>query len=100
MSHSKLDSKALDMLYEAVLTLENKEECAQFFEDLCTINELQSISQRIEVAWMLRDSLTYHEIAQQTHASTATISRVNRSLEYGADGYTLVFDRMDKQTKE
>ena len=74
--------------------LENKEECYQFFEDVCTINELLSLSQRFEVAKMLRDQKTYLEIAEKTGASTATISRVNRSLNYGNDGYDMVFEML------
>ena len=74
--------------------LENKEECYKFFEDVCTVNELLSFSQRFEVARMLRTQKTYLDIAEQTGASTATISRVNRSLNYGNDGYDMVFARM------
>lgn len=92
----KLKSEPVDRLFEAILTLENKEECYSFFEDLCTVNELLSLSQRFEVASMLREKKTYLEIAEKTGASTATISRVNRSLTYGNDGYELVFDRMPK----
>ena len=77
--------------------LKNKEECYTFFEDVCTINELLSLSQRFEVAAMLKDGKTYLEIAEKTGASTATISRVNRSLNYGNDGYELVFGRMEKK---
>ena len=73
-----------------------KKKCYDFFEDLCTVNELQSLSQRFEVAEMLKEKRTYMEIAQETGASTATISRVNRSLNYGNDGYSLVFDRIKK----
>lgn len=74
-----------------------REECYSFFEDLCTVNELLSLSQRFEVAAMLKDGKTYLEIAEKTGASTATISRVNRSLNYGNDGYELVFGRMEKK---
>ncbi len=81
-------------LFEAILSLENKEECYKFFEDVCTVNELLSLSQRFEVARMLRMQKTYLDIAEQTGASTATISRVNRSLNYGNDGYDMVFARM------
>ncbi|MFC2283703.1 MAG: YerC/YecD family TrpR-related protein, partial [Lachnoanaerobaculum saburreum] len=76
------------------LTLNNKEELYTFFEDVCTVNELLSLSQRYEVAKMLREKKTYLEIAEETGASTATISRVNRSLNYGNDGYDLVFKRL------
>lgn len=90
----KLRTKAVDDLFEAVLSLENKEECYKFFEDVCTVNELLSLSQRFEVARMLRTQKTYLDIAEETGASTATISRVNRSLNYGNDGYDMVFARM------
>ena len=83
----KLRTEAVDHLFEAILSLENKEECYKFFEDVCTVNELLSLSQRFEVARMLRMQKTYLDIAEQTGASTATISRVNRSLNYGNDGY-------------
>ena len=89
-------TEAVKNLFEAVLQLENVEECYQFFEDVCTINELLSLSQRFEVAKMLTENKTYLEIAEQTGASTATISRVNRSLNYGNDGYQMVFSRMEK----
>ncbi len=90
----KLRTEAVDHLFEAILKLENKEECYKFFEDVCTVNELLSLSQRFEVARMLRTQKTYLDIAEQTGASTATISRVNRSLNYGNDGYDMVFARM------
>ena len=89
-------TEAVKHLFEAVLQLENVEECYQFFEDVCTINELLSLSQRFEVAKMLTENKTYLEIAEQTGASTATISRVNRSLNYSNDGYQMVFSRMEK----
>lgn len=85
-----------DHLFEAILTLQNKEECYRFFEDICTVNELVSMVQRYEVAYMLRQNKTYMEIAQKTGASTATISRVNRSLNYGCDGYDMVFERVER----
>lgn len=93
--NKKIQTSAVDHLFEAILSLENKEECYSFFEDLCTVNELLSLSQRYEVASMLRDHKTYLEIAEKTGASTATISRVNRSLNYGNDGYELVFSRLN-----
>ena len=89
-----LRTEAVDRLFDAVLCLRNREECYTFFEDVCTVNELQSLSQRFEVAKMLRDQKTYLDIAEKTGASTATISRVNRSLNYGNDGYDMVFSRM------
>lgn len=94
--NKKLKSDAVDHLFEAVLSLQSKEECYDFFEDLCTVNELLSLSQRFEVASMLRSHKTYMEIAEKTGASTATISRVNRALNYGNDGYQLILERMDK----
>lgn len=93
----KLKSEPVDKLFDAILTLQSREECYAFFEDLCTVNELLSLSQRFEVATMLREKKTYLEIADKTGASTATISRVNRSLTYGNDGYELVFERMKKE---
>ncbi|MCL2052287.1 MAG: YerC/YecD family TrpR-related protein [Lachnospiraceae bacterium] len=92
--NKKIQTKAVDHMFEAILTLENKEDCYRFFEDLCTVNELLSISQRYEVASMLKQKHTYLEIAEKTGASTATISRVNRSLIYGNDGYELAFSRL------
>ena len=86
---------AVDYLFDAILSLKDREECYTFFEDVCTINELLSLSQRFEVAAMLRSHKTYLEIAEKTGASTATISRVNRSLNYGNDGYDMVFERMN-----
>lgn len=87
-------TEEVDHLFEAVLALKNKEECYSFFEDVCTVNELLSFAQRYEVAKMLREKHTYLEIAEKTGASTATISRVNRSLNYGSDGYDMVFSRL------
>lgn len=84
-------------LFEAVLTLENVEECFKFFEDVCTVNEVLSIAQRFAVAKMLKDNHTYLEVAKETGASTATISRVNRSLNYGNDGYDMVFSRLNEK---
>lgn len=94
--NDKIRTEAVDYLFEAILQLKNKEECYVFFEDVCTINELLSLSQRFEVASMLREKKTYLDIAEKTGASTATISRVNRSLNYGNDGYDMVFERMKK----
>ena len=96
----KIRTEAVDFLFDAILLLENKEECYKFFEDICTINELLSLSQRFEVAKMLRNQNTYLEIAEKTGASTATLSRVNRSLNYGNDGYDMIFERMPKTTDE
>lgn len=93
--NKKIRTNAVDHLFEAILKLKDEEECYCFFEDLCTVNEILSLSQRFEVAAMLRNRNTYLEIAEKTGASTATISRVNRSLNYGNDGYEMVFERMD-----
>lgn len=90
-------TEAVDRLFDAILCLENKEDCYTFFEDICTVNELLSLSQRFEVAKMLREQRTYLDIAEKTGASTATISRVNRSLNYGNDGYDMVLERMKKK---
>ena len=96
----KIRTEAVDSLFEAVLSLKNKEDCYIFFEDICTINELLSLSQRFEVAKMLREQNTYLEIAEKTGASTATISRVNRSLNYGNDGYYMVFQRINMEDSD
>lgn len=93
--NKKLKTEAVDSLFDAILSLKNREECYRFFDDLCTINELLSLSQRFEVASLLREHTTYLEIAEKTGASTATISRVNRCLNYGNDGYELVLARRD-----
>ena len=97
-----LKSQKWGRCIEAVLSLENKDECFDFFEDVCTINELLSLAQRFEVAKMLREHKTYLDIAEKTGASTATISRVNRSLNYGNDGYDRVFKRLNmlEETEE
>ena len=96
----KIRTEAVDHLFEAILCLKDKEECYTFFEDVCTINEILSLSQRFEVAHMLRQQKTYLDIAEKTGASTATISRVNRSLNYGNDGYDMVFARMQDKNGE
>ncbi|HHY83569.1 MAG TPA: hypothetical protein GX505_12975 [Clostridiales bacterium] len=94
---SKIRDDQVDMLFDAILCLKDREECYRFFEDLCTINEIKSLAQRLEVAMMLREKRTYHEIAEKTGASTATISRVNRALTYGAEGYDKVLSRLMKK---
>ena len=94
---NKLNDEKIDFLFKGILTLDSVEECYSFFEDLCTVNELLSLSQRFEVAAMLKNHKTYLEIAEKTGASTATISRVNRSLNYGNDGYEMVFGRMEQK---
>ena len=92
----KNEKMDFNLLFEAVLSLENKAECTKFFEDLCTFPELKAISQRIVVAKMLKEHRVYADIVNETGASTATISRVNRSLNYGNDGYDVVFNKMPK----
>ena len=97
--NKKIKTESVDSLFDAILCLETRAECYSFFEDLCTVNELLSLSQRFEVAAMLKNSKTYLEIAEKTGASTATISRVNRSLNYGNDGYEMVFNRLNGKTE-
>ncbi len=92
-----IHTDAVNYLFDAVLSLKDRDECYTFFEDICTVNELLALSQRFEVAYMLREQKTYLDIAEKTGASTATISRVNRSLNYGNDGYDLVFSRIGKK---
>ena len=92
-----VDKKPSDTLYKAFLTLQTEEECRQFMEDLCTVSELKAMEQRIEVATLLDKGMIYSEILEQTGASSATISRVKRSLDYGCDSYTMVFSRMEDE---
>ncbi|MFD2924609.1 MULTISPECIES: YerC/YecD family TrpR-related protein [Halobacillus] len=100
MQIDKLRGKTLDQLFEAILSLKDVEECYEFFDDLATMNEVQSLAQRLEVARMLREGFTYHKIETETGASTATISRVKRCLNYGNDAYTKALDRVQaNQTK-
>ena len=94
MFESKLKSKELDALFAAILSLKNEEECYLFFEDLCTPTELQAMEQRYQVAQYLDSGLIYNDILEKTGASSATISRVNRSLQYGNGGYEIVFARL------
>lgn len=91
----KLKDPFTDQLFTAVLALENMDECYQFFEDICTISELKALAQRLEVARMLKEGHTYDDIVARTGASTATISRVKRCLHYGADGYSIVLERLE-----
>ncbi len=93
----KLKNKYTDALFEAILQLESVDECYSFFTDLCTISEIKSLSQRLEVAVMLKNKHVYNDIAAKTGASTATISRVNRCIQYGENGYNLVIDRMKEK---
>lgn len=95
--NKKIRTSAVKTLFEAIIKLESVDECFDFFEDLATINEILSLSQRFEVARMLRQHKTYLEIAEKTGASTATISRVNRSLNYGNDGYDLAIQRIQEK---
>ena len=95
----KIRTEEVDHLFEAILCLKNKEECYTFFEDVCTVNELLSLSQRYEVAKMLREKKTYLEIAEKTGASTATISRVNRCILYGDGGYSRILERIKGEQK-
>ena len=90
----QIKDKFTEQFFKAILLLENEDECSRFFEDICTVNEIKSIAQRLEVAMMLKKGATYEEIAKITGASTATISRVKRCLNYGADGYQLVLKRL------
>ena len=90
----KAHTQEVDHLFEAILSLETPEECYKFFSDVCTSKALLAMAQRYEVALMLDSRMTYLDIAEKTGASTATISRVNRSLTYGEDGYKLVFDKL------
>ena len=94
--NTKLKDMNVDYLFKAILSLETMEECYNFFEDLCTVPELKALSQRLEVARMLSEGRVYSDIVAKTGASTATISRVNRSLNYGSDGYKVVFDALQR----
>ena len=96
---SKFKKEDIDELFEAVLTLRDLEDCYRFFEDICTINELHAIAQRMQVAKLLSEKKTYSEIEAITNASTATISRINKCLIYGADGYQRVLERLKEKEK-
>lgn len=100
MFEPRLKSEQTDLLMQAMLTLESTDDAYRFFEDICTIAEIKSMAQRLEVAVLLRSGVTYQEIARQTGASSATISRVNRALNYGADGYTRVLDALHLESDE
>ena len=95
MFEPKVRNEQTDLLVEAILKLQSKEDAYRFFEDVCTIAEMKRMAQRIEVARMRRSGVTYQEIAKETGASSATISRVNRALIYGADGYRRVLDALE-----
>ena len=96
---TKLKNPATDKFFEAILSLKNIDECYSFFEDVCTIKELMDVSQRLEVAIMLNDKKSYQEISKATGASTATISRVNKCLNYGPGGYRTVLDNLTGEGK-
>lgn len=98
--NTKLKDMNIEYLFRAILSLETTEECYHFFDDLCTVPELKALSQRLEVARMLSDGCVYSDIVAQTGASTATISRVNRSLNYGSDGYKVIFERVPYEKKK
>ena len=98
--HDKIKDPNVDFLFKAILELRDMDECYDFFEDLCTVPELKAMSQRLAVAKMLNARQVYSEIVAATGASTATISRVNRSLNYGSDGYALIFDRIWRMEKD
>lgn len=91
----KIQKPEIDRLFNAILELSSLEECSSFFEDICTIKEIQDMSQRLEVARMLNQNKSYTEISKETGASTATISRVNKCLVYGSDGYKRALEKME-----
>ena len=95
-----IKSDQLDGLFEGILKLKTVEDCYRFFEDLCTVHEMQDMGQRFEVAKQLKANVTYHEIVESTGASTATISRVNRCLNYGTGGYKMVLKRLEEGTEQ
>jgi TrpR-related protein YerC/YecD len=95
--NEKLRDDLTDKLFEAILTLQTVEECYRFFEDIATVGEIKALAQRLEVAKMLAEGLTYEDIVAATGASTATISRVKKCLHYGADGYRIVLERVGAQ---
>lgn len=97
--NDKLRRPETDRLFAAILSLQNSDECYRFFEDLCTVAELKELSQRLEVARLLAEGATYQEIVGRTGASTATVSRVKRALEYGADGYKAVLSRLSARSE-
>lgn len=96
---SKYRREDIDELFDGILTLQDREDCYRFFEDICTINEIHSIAQRLQVAKLLSEKKTYNEIEKVTKASTATISRINKCIVYGADGYRRVLERLNNEKK-
>jgi TrpR-related protein YerC/YecD len=97
---NNLDTFEINQLFDAILSLETQDECRQFFKDICTVNELYSIAQRLKVAKLLYKRETYEEIEAETNASTATISRINKCLRYGADGYRRILERLDEEEED
>lgn len=97
---SRFKREDIDELFQAILLLKDEEDCYRFFEDICTINEIHAIAQRLQVAKLLSEKKTYSEIEEQTKASTATISRINKCLLYGADGYQRILDRMNEMAEK
>ncbi len=100
MNNKLANDSNIKFLYKAILSLESEEECSNFFEDLCTVQELKTLAQRLVVAKMLSEKSVYTDIVNETGASTATISRVNRSLQYGCDGYDVIFERIKEAENE
>ena len=96
---SKYRREDINELFDGILTLRDREDCYRFFEDICTINEIHSIAQRLQVAKLLSEKKTYNEIEKVTKASTATISRINKCIVYGADGYRRVLERLNNEKK-
>ena len=97
---NKLHEPSVERLFDAILTLQNRDECYRFFEDVCTVNEILDLAQRFDVARMLTDGKIYNEISKETGASTATISRVNKCLQYGSDGYRLVLEHIREKEEK
>ena len=97
---SKLQSPELDRLYEAILKLKNVEECYRFFEDLCTVSEITAMCQRYEIAEELDKGTTFAKIVEKVGVSSTTVTRVNRCLNYGADGYRIILDRTKKEDRK
>ncbi len=97
---SKFKCSEVDMFFKAILLLEDEEDCYRFFDDICTINEIHAIAQRLQVAKLLSEKKTYNEIEELTKASTATISRINKCLVYGADGYRKILARLEDSERE
>ena len=98
--NKRIKKERNDQMYEAILALKDVDECKKFFDDLCTVKELQAMEQRFQVAVLLHEGYIYNDILEKTGASSATISRVNRSLQYGADGYAAVFARLGIKGRE